>query len=86
MTLSIRMARYFAGIRPAPASELFPTLTEREREILGLIAQYLGNADIAQRLTLSEKTIRNHVSNILDKLQVADRVQAMIKAREAGLR
>ena len=80
-----RMARYFAGIRPAPPSELFPQLTEREREILGLIAQHLGNADIAERLSLSEKTVRNHVSNIFDKLQVVDRVQAILRAREAGL-
>ncbi len=80
-----RMARYFAGIRPAPLSELFPELTEREREILGLIAQHLSNADIAARLSLSEKTVRNHVSNIFDKLQVADRVQAILRAKEAGL-
>ena len=80
-----RMARYFASIRPASLSELFPELTEREREILSLIAQHLGNADIAQRLSLSEKTVRNHVSNIFDKLQVADRVQAIMRAREAGL-
>jgi DNA-binding NarL/FixJ family response regulator len=80
-----RMARYFASIRPAPPSELFPELTEREREILSLIAQHLGNADIAQRLSLSEKTVRNHVSNIFDKLQVVDRVQAILRAREAGL-
>ncbi len=80
-----RMVRYFAGIRPAPLSELFPELTERERDILGLIAQHLGNADIAARLSLSEKTVRNHVSNIFDKLQVADRVQAILRAKEAGL-
>ena len=80
-----RMARYFAGIRPPTLSELFPELTERESETLGLIAQHLGNADIAQRLSLSEKTVRNHVSNIFDKLQVADRVQAIMRAREAGL-
>jgi DNA-binding NarL/FixJ family response regulator len=80
-----RMARYFAGIRPAPLAELFPELTEREGEILSLMAQHLGNADIAQRLSLSDKTVRNHVSNIFDKLQVADRVQAMMRAREAGL-
>ncbi len=80
-----RMARYFANIRPAPASELFPDLTDREREILGLIAHHLGNADIAVRLSVSEKTVRNHISNIFDKLQVADRVQAILRAREAGL-
>ncbi len=81
-----RMARYFAGIRPAPSSELFPELTDREREILSLIAQHLTNAEIAGRLSLSPKTVRNHVSNIFDKLQVTDRVQAILRAREAGLK
>jgi DNA-binding NarL/FixJ family response regulator len=84
--LAQRMARYFASIRPAPASELFPELTDREREILSLISQHLSNAEIAARLTLSEKTVRNHVSNIFDKLQVADRVQAILRAKEAGLK
>lgn len=80
-----RVARYFANIRPPPLAELFPELTEREGEILGLIAAHLSNTDIAARLTLSDKTVRNHVSNIFDKLQVADRVQAIIRARQAGL-
>lgn len=81
-----RMARYFAGIRPASPSELFPELTEREREILSLIAQGSNNAEIAERLVLSGKTVRNHLSNIFSKLQVADRAQAIVRAREAGLR
>lgn len=80
-----RMARYFAAIRPIPAFELFPELTERERDILSLMAQHLPNADIAARLALSEKTVRNHLSNIFSKLQVADRAQAILRAREAGL-
>ena len=80
-----RMMRYFAGLRPAASANVFPELTEREREILGLIAQHLNNAEIAERLSLSPKTIRNHVSNIFDKLQVTDRVQAILRAREAGL-
>ncbi len=80
-----RMSRYFASIHPASLSELFPELTEREREVLGLIAQHISNAEIAARLSLSEKTVRNHVSNIFDKLQVADRVQAIVRTREAGL-
>lgn len=84
--LAQRVARYFAGIRPAPAAELFPELSEREREVLTLLAQEQGNAAIARRLELSEKTVRNHVSNILAKLQVADRVQAVLRARQAGLR
>ncbi len=65
-------------------TEIFPELTAREREILTLIAQGDTNAEIAATLTLSVKTVRNHVSNIFSKLQVADRVQAAIRAREAG--
>lgn len=84
-TIAQRVARFFSAIRPAPASELFPNLTDREREILSLIAQHMNNADIAKHLSLSEKTIRNHVSNIFNKLQVADRVQAILRAKEAGL-
>ncbi len=57
---------------------------EREREILLLMAQHLTNPEIAQRLSISEKTVRNQVSNIFNKLQVADRAQAIIRAREAG--
>jgi DNA-binding NarL/FixJ family response regulator len=63
----------------------FPTLTEREHEILDLIAAGRANHDIARRLVLSDKTVRNHVSNIFAKLQVADRAQAIVRAREAGL-
>jgi len=80
-----RMMRYFAGIKPVEPSDLFPELTDREREILSLIAQGRNNAEIAQRLTLSGKTIRNHITNIFSKLQVADRAQAIIRARDAGL-
>lgn len=80
-----RMARYFAAIRPAHPSESFPELTDREREILTLIAQHRSNAEIAKSLSLNDKTVRNHVSNILNKLQVADRVQAILRAKEAGL-
>lgn len=77
-----RMMRYFGGLEPA---ELFPELTDREREILGLIAQGYSNAEIAQQLVLSGKTVRNHITNIFSKLQVADRAQAIVRAREAGL-
>lgn len=63
----------------------FPTLTDRERQVLELIAAGRGNATIAQDLSLSLKTVRNHVSNIFTKLQVSDRAAAIIKAREAGL-
>lgn len=62
----------------------FPSLTEREREVLELIATGNGNAIIAHELMLNLKTVRNHVSNIFGKLQVADRAAAIVKAREAG--
>jgi DNA-binding NarL/FixJ family response regulator len=62
----------------------FPSLTEREREVLELIATGKGNAVIAHELMLNLKTVRNHVSNIFGKLQVSDRAAAIVKAREAG--
>ena len=67
------------------ASPAFPELTEREREILTLIAQGQSNAAIAERLVISAKTVSNHISNIFSKLQVADRAQVIIRAREAGM-
>jgi DNA-binding NarL/FixJ family response regulator len=70
---------------PGAAQQPFPALTAREREVLALIARGTSNADIAERLSLSLKTVRNHVSNILDKLHVSDRLQAGLRAREAGL-
>lgn len=63
----------------------FPTLTAREREVLSLIAAGLGNNQIATRLVLSPKTVRNNVSSIFAKLQVADRSEAIVRARRAGL-
>ncbi|MEV6813200.1 response regulator transcription factor [Micromonospora sp. NPDC051296] len=81
--IATRLMGYFAGLdRTEPA---FPELTSREREILTLIAQHLTNPQIAARLGLSTKTVRNHVSNIFAKLQVADRAQAISLAREQGL-
>ena len=65
--------------------EVFPELTEREHEILALIAAGMQNQEIADELHLSVKTVRNYVSNILGKLQVVDRAQAMVRARESGL-
>ena len=79
-----RVLAYFASPIPAPP-QAFPTLTDREREILNLIAQGHPNPSIAKQLSLSTKTVGNYVSNIFTKLQVADRAQAIIRAREAGL-
>lgn len=83
--IAVRLIAYFADARPAAPPRTFPELSEREREVLALIAQGRRNADIAGRLYLSEKTVRNHVTNIFSKLQVADRAEAIIRAREAGL-
>lgn len=83
--IALRLMDYFSALRPETLPPVFPELSEREREILDLIAQGYKNAQIAQRLVVSEKTVRNHVSNILSKLQVADRAQAIIRAKEAGL-
>lgn len=80
-----RLMRFFANLESASAPGLFPELTEREREILALIAGGLTNAEIARKLAISIKTVRNHVSNIFSKLQVVDRAQAALRAREAGL-
>ncbi|GIH26892.1 DNA-binding response regulator [Acrocarpospora phusangensis] len=74
-----------ADRRGARAGRPFPALTDREREVLDLIATGRSNGEIARRLHLSDKTIRNHVSAIFAKLQVADRSQAIVRAREAGL-
>jgi DNA-binding NarL/FixJ family response regulator len=79
-----RLIDFFAAPHSAIPPQFFPELTDREREILLLIAQGYNNSDIARRLTLSLKTVANHVSNIFSKLQVADRAQAIIRAREAG--
>ncbi len=79
-----RVLQFFTA--PAPAAEAFPELTTREREILRLLADALPNAAIASRLELSPKTVANHLSSIFGKLQVADRAQAVLRAREAGLR
>lgn len=79
-----RLMGYFSSPRAASIAA-FPELTEREREILQLLAQHQTNPEIAKKLLLSEKTIRNYVSNICAKLQVADRAEAILRARDAGL-
>jgi DNA-binding NarL/FixJ family response regulator len=76
---------FFSAPRAAPPLEAFPELTVREAEVLDLIAQGRGNTEITRRLYVSPKTVRNHISNIFTKLQVADRAHAIIRAREAGL-
>lgn len=79
-----RITAFFAG---SVASQVrpFPELSEREREVLDLLARGCSNAELAHRLSLSGKTVRNHVSNVVAKLQVADRMQAAARARNAGL-
>jgi DNA-binding NarL/FixJ family response regulator len=79
-----KVVAFFSAATSA-ATFAFPQLSAREREVLDLIARGLDNRAIARRLVLSEKTIRNNVSAILTKLQVADRNQAIVAAREAGL-
>jgi DNA-binding NarL/FixJ family response regulator len=83
-----RLTQYFAphtlGAPARTTRAAFPDLTEREREILDLIAAGRNNQEIAGLLFLSLKTVRNYVSSILTKLQVSDRAQAIVRAREAG--
>ena len=87
--IAMRLMNYFKELGSKPASSQtsmpFPELTERELEVLRLISQGLNNQEIAQKLVLSPKTVRNHITNIFSKLQVADRSQAIVRAREAGV-
>jgi DNA-binding NarL/FixJ family response regulator len=84
-----RVLAFFAGFTPSAETRApertFPELTQREREVLDLIAHGLSNTQIAGHLVLSPKTVRNHISSIFAKLQVADRAQAIVRARRAGL-
>jgi DNA-binding NarL/FixJ family response regulator len=80
-----RVIDFFAAPRPVVAPRAFPELTAREEEVLSMITRGKTSQEIADELYLSLKTVRNHVSNIFAKLQVADRAQAVIRAREAGL-
>ena len=80
-----RLMNFLSAPKPPSPEEAFPELTAREREILDLIAQGHNNAKIARQLFVSPKTVRNHISHIFTKLQVADRTQAILWAREAGL-
>jgi DNA-binding NarL/FixJ family response regulator len=84
-SIADRLTQVIAAPPPEEGETPFPELTGRELEILGWIAQGSSNAEIASQLTLSLKTVQNHVSNILNKLQVSDRFQAAMRARDAGL-
>jgi DNA-binding NarL/FixJ family response regulator len=79
-----RLINFFAQPDSQP-KQPFPELTDREREVLDLLARGMSNAEIAGSLVISQKTVRNHVSNIFNKLQVADRAQAIVRAREKGM-
>jgi len=81
------IARRVRGLVSAPAAHAvpFPDLTSREREVLDLIAAGVRNADIARQMAIAPKTVANHIAAIFNKLQVADRNQAIILARDAGL-
>jgi DNA-binding NarL/FixJ family response regulator len=80
-----RIVEFFTGTQQRYAAQVFPQLTGREREVLELVAAGCGNHEVARRLVLSEKTVRNHVAAILLKLEVSDRAAAVAKARDAGL-
>jgi DNA-binding NarL/FixJ family response regulator len=82
--LATRIADFFARPRDAAGSP-FPMLTAREHEVLDLVAAGMSNAQIAGRLYLSQKTVRNHVHAVLTKLQAADRAEAIVRGRDAGL-
>jgi DNA-binding NarL/FixJ family response regulator len=83
--VAARIIAYFSTERADSHRGVFPELTDREREVLGLIARERTNPEIARSLEISGKTVRNHVSNIFSKLQVADRAEAILRARDAGL-
>jgi DNA-binding NarL/FixJ family response regulator len=80
-----RVVDFYAGGHQRYSAQAFPGLTGREREVLDLLATGARNREIARRLVLSEKTVRNHVSSVLLKLQAPDRTAAAVRARDAGL-
>ena len=87
--IATRLMNFFKELSLKPVATQgranFPELTERELEVLRLISKGLNNSEIAQNLVLSPKTVRNHITNIFSKLQVADRAQAIVRAREEGV-
>jgi|BarGraNGADG00312_2_1021985.scaffolds.fasta_scaffold04740_2 DNA-binding NarL/FixJ family response regulator len=80
-----RITRHVATGGRASSSGVFPQLSQRERDVLALIARGMSNAEIADHYVLSLKTVRNHVSNVLTKLGAATRAEAIVAGREAGL-
>jgi len=85
-SIASRLMNYFSSIQEkGTANPPLPELTNREREILALIAKGLTNNELAAKLVLSPKTVRNHITNIFSKLQVADRAEAISRAKKAGL-
>ena len=80
-----RLGGFFGSLGALPGRTAFPELTELEREVLDLVARGYDNRRIARELVLSDKTVRNHVSNVLTKLDVTDRAAAVVRARNAGL-
>jgi DNA-binding NarL/FixJ family response regulator len=83
--IAVRLQSFLTAPPTADPNDAFPQLTERELEVLGLLADRMTNAEIAAKLFLSQKTVRNYVSGIFAKLQVADRAEARLLARAAGL-
>ena len=83
--IAARMLRFFTTPHPLVSRHAFPELTDREHDILTLVANGASNHEIAQRLALSPKTVSNYMSSIFNKLQVADRAEAILRARDAGL-
>jgi len=83
--LAATLTTHLGTLAAHPRAEVFPQLTNRERDVLRYIAAGLSNNQIADRLSLAPKTVRNNVSTIFAKLQVTDRAQAIVRAREAGL-
>lgn len=84
-SIAMRVLAHFARPAPNAKEHPFPELTQREREVLDAIARGEANPEIARRLQISAKTVKNYVSAIFTKMQVAGRSQAIVRAREAGL-
>lgn len=84
-TVADRLVDYFAGLAAQPGREVFPRLSDREREVLELVARGHDNRRIARELFISDKTVRNHVSSLFTKLDVPDRAEAIRRARRAGM-